>query len=237
VRPGRDVGTLIAARGVQGLGAALMTPQTLAFITFLFPPAHRGAAMGLWGGIAGLATVTGPLLGGLLVDNLGWQWIFFVNVPVGVVAVVMTMILVPDWRPHTAHSFDVPGILLSGPGCCWWCSGCRTVSSTTGRGVGWHHRLRAHRRRRGAAGRVRRVAAVQPPGTPDPAAGVQRPQLLVRRARLRDRRLHHGRHVLPDRDLPADRARVDAAARRPAHRPDVPAVRAVAPFVGDCRTR
>ena len=111
-----DVGTLIAARGVQGLGAALMTPQTLAFITFLFPPARRGAAMGLWGGIAGLATVTGPLLGGLLVDNLGWQWIFFVNVPVGVVAVVMTMILVPDWRPNTAHSFDVPGILLSGAG-------------------------------------------------------------------------------------------------------------------------
>jgi len=111
-----DVGTLIAARGVQGIGAALMTPQTLAFISFLFPPARRGAAMGVWGAIAGLATVAGPLLGGLLVDNLGWQWIFFVNVPVGVIAVVMTMILVPDWRPNTAHSFDVPGILLSGAG-------------------------------------------------------------------------------------------------------------------------
>ncbi|QUQ72249.1 MFS transporter [Kutzneria sp. CA-103260] len=111
-----DVGTLIAARGVQGIGAALMTPQTLAFISFLFPPARRGAAMGVWGAIAGLATVAGPLLGGLLVDNLGWQWIFFVNVPVGVLAVVMTMALVPDWRPGAAHSFDVPGILLSGAG-------------------------------------------------------------------------------------------------------------------------
>jgi EmrB/QacA subfamily drug resistance transporter len=111
-----DVGTLITARGVQGIGAALMTPQTLAFISFLFPPARRGAAMGVWGGIAGLATVTGPLLGGVLVDNFGWQWIFFVNVPIGVVAVVMTMVLVPDWRPGAAHSFDVPGILLSGAG-------------------------------------------------------------------------------------------------------------------------
>jgi EmrB/QacA subfamily drug resistance transporter len=111
-----DVSTLIAARGVQGIGAALMTPQTLAFISFLFPPARRGVAMGVWGGIAGLATVTGPLLGGLLVDNFGWQWIFFVNVPVGVVAVVMTMALVPDWQPKTAHAFDVLGILLSGAG-------------------------------------------------------------------------------------------------------------------------
>jgi EmrB/QacA subfamily drug resistance transporter len=111
-----DVATLITARGAQGIGAALMTPQTLAFISFLFPPARRGAAMGVWGAIAGLATVTGPLLGGVLVDNFGWQWIFFVNVPVGVVAVAMTLALVPDWRPGAAHSFDVPGILLSGAG-------------------------------------------------------------------------------------------------------------------------
>ena len=83
-----DVGTLIAARGVQGIGAALMTPQTLAFISFLFPPARRGAAMGVWGAVAGLATVAGPVVGGVLVDNFGWQWIFIVNVPVGVVALI-----------------------------------------------------------------------------------------------------------------------------------------------------
>jgi EmrB/QacA subfamily drug resistance transporter len=110
-----DVGTLIVARGVQGIGAALMTPQTLAFISFLFPPARRGAAMGVWGGVAGLATVAGPLLGGVLV-GYGWQWIFYVNVPIGVIAVIMTMVLVPDWRPGAAHAFDVPGILLSGAG-------------------------------------------------------------------------------------------------------------------------
>ncbi|HVW41408.1 MAG TPA: DHA2 family efflux MFS transporter permease subunit [Amycolatopsis sp.] len=107
---------LIAARAVQGLGAALMTPQTLAFITHLFPPAKRGPAMGLWGGVAGLATIAGPLLGGLLVDGLGWEWIFFVNVPIGVIGIVLTIILVPDWQPKNSHSFDVPGILLSAAG-------------------------------------------------------------------------------------------------------------------------
>ncbi|GAA5168722.1 MULTISPECIES: DHA2 family efflux MFS transporter permease subunit [Amycolatopsis] len=109
---------LIAARAVQGLGAALMTPQTLAFITHLFPPAKRGPAMGLWGGVAGLATIAGPLLGGLLVDSLGWEWIFFVNVPIGVVAIVLTAVLVPDWQPKHSHSFDVLGILLSAAGLC-----------------------------------------------------------------------------------------------------------------------
>src|SRR5438874_13417841 len=111
-------GMLIAARAVQGLGAALMTPQTLAFITHLFPPAKRGPAMGFWGGVAGLATVTGPVLGGLLVDGLGWEWIFFVNVPVGVLGILMTAFLVPDWQPRNSHSFDIPGILLSGAGLC-----------------------------------------------------------------------------------------------------------------------
>jgi len=104
---------LIAARALQGLGAALMTPQTLAFITHLFPPAKRGPAMGMWGGVAGLATITGPLLGGVLVDSLGWEWIFFVNVPIGVVGIVLTAVLVPDWQPRRLHSFDIPGILLS----------------------------------------------------------------------------------------------------------------------------
>ncbi|WP_410569149.1 DHA2 family efflux MFS transporter permease subunit [Amycolatopsis sp. cmx-4-61] len=108
-----NVEMLIAARAVQGLGAALMTPQTLAFITHLFPPAKRGPAMGMWGGVAGLATIAGPLLGGVLVDHLGWEWIFYVNVPIGVVAVVLTVLLVPDWQPKHSHSFDLLGIVLS----------------------------------------------------------------------------------------------------------------------------
>ncbi|ONI85904.1 MFS transporter [Actinosynnema sp. ALI-1.44] len=106
---------LIAARAVQGLGAAAMTPQSMAFISHLFPT-NRGAAMGVWGSVAGLATVTGPALGGLLTQSLGWEWIFFVNVPVGVMALVLVLALVPDWRPGHSHRFDVPGIVLSSLG-------------------------------------------------------------------------------------------------------------------------
>ncbi len=111
-----SVEILIAARAVQGLGAAMMTPQTLAFISHLFPPSKRGPAMGLWSGVAGIAAIVGPLLGGVLVDHFGWEWIFFVNLPVGVVALVLALVKVPDWQPKHSHSFDLPGILLSGAG-------------------------------------------------------------------------------------------------------------------------
>lgn len=104
--------TLIAARAVQGLGAALMTPQTMAVITRTFPPNRRGAAMGLWGATAGVATLVGPLAGGLLVDGLGWEWIFFINIPVGVIAFVLAWMLVPRLETHP-HRFDVPGVILS----------------------------------------------------------------------------------------------------------------------------
>lgn len=109
------IGMLIAARAAQGIGAALMTPQTMAVITRTFPPDRRGAAMGLWGGVAGLATLVGPILGGVLVDGLGWEWIFIVNVPVGVVAFALAVWLVPALPTHE-HKFDIPGVLLSGIG-------------------------------------------------------------------------------------------------------------------------
>jgi EmrB/QacA subfamily drug resistance transporter len=111
-----DAGMLITARAVQGLGAAMMTPQTMAFITSLFPLEKRGAAMGVWGGVAGLATVAGPLLGGLLVGSLGWQWIFVVNVPIGVIGLVLAVLLVPGDQQRVRHRFDVLGTVLSGLG-------------------------------------------------------------------------------------------------------------------------
>ncbi|MFS0729294.1 DHA2 family efflux MFS transporter permease subunit [Curtobacterium sp. 1P10AnD] len=110
-----SIKVLILARVVQGLGAAMMTPQTMAVITRIFPPQNRGAAMGLWGAVAGVASLVGPIVGGLLVDGFGWEWIFFVNVPVGVVAFVLAQRFVPSFERH-GHRFDYLGIVLSAVG-------------------------------------------------------------------------------------------------------------------------
>ncbi len=110
-----SISGLIAARVAQGLGAALMTPQTMAVITRTFPADSRGRAMSLWGSVAGVATLVGPILGGVLVDALGWQWIFFVNVPVGVVAFVLALRLVPKLPTHVRR-FDLVGVALSAVG-------------------------------------------------------------------------------------------------------------------------
>ncbi|MCF6387192.1 DHA2 family efflux MFS transporter permease subunit [Mycobacterium sp. MBM] len=104
---------LIAARVVQGLGAALLTPQTLSMITRIFPASGRGVAMSVWGATAGVATLVGPIAGGLLVDGLGWQWIFFVNVPIGIIGLGLALWLVPT-LPTTLHRFDILGVALSG---------------------------------------------------------------------------------------------------------------------------
>ncbi|WP_168626054.1 DHA2 family efflux MFS transporter permease subunit [Cryobacterium sp. BB307] len=110
-----SIGMLIAARVFQGLGAALMTPQTMAIITRIFPPDRRGVAMGLWGAVAGIATLVGPMLGGILVDSLGWEWIFFINVPVGIVAFLLAIRFVPRLPTHQ-HRFDIIGVVLSALG-------------------------------------------------------------------------------------------------------------------------
>jgi EmrB/QacA subfamily drug resistance transporter len=106
---------LIIARVFQGLGAAMMTPQTMAVITRTFPPNKRGVALSIWGAVAGVAMLVGPILGGVLVDSLGWEWIFFVNVPVGIVGLILAMRFVPHLPAHS-HRWDVLGIALSGIG-------------------------------------------------------------------------------------------------------------------------
>lgn len=103
---------LIAARAFQGLGGAMVTPQTMSVMIRTFSPKERGGAMGVWGATAGLATVTGPLLGGVLVDASGWPWIFFVNVPVGVLGLVLAWIYVPRLDKTNRH-FDWVGVGLS----------------------------------------------------------------------------------------------------------------------------
>jgi EmrB/QacA subfamily drug resistance transporter len=106
---------LIAARVVQGIGAGVLTPQTLSTITRIFPPERRGVAVSVWGATAGVATLVGPLAGGALVDGLGWEWIFFVNVPIGIIGLWMALRLVPV-LPTQAHRFDLVGVALSGAG-------------------------------------------------------------------------------------------------------------------------
>ena len=82
-------GTLIGARMVQGLGAALMLPATLSIISATFPPHQRGTAIGIWAGVSAMALAIGPLIGGLLTEHVDWSWIFFVNVPIGVLGLVV----------------------------------------------------------------------------------------------------------------------------------------------------
>jgi EmrB/QacA subfamily drug resistance transporter len=107
---------LIAARVVQGLGAALMSPATLSIIAATFPPARRGVAVGVWAGVSALALAIGPLVGGLLTEHLSWHWIFFVNVPVGVAGVLASYLLVPESRDETHERLDLPGLATSGLG-------------------------------------------------------------------------------------------------------------------------
>ncbi|PPK69771.1 DHA2 family efflux MFS transporter permease subunit [Actinokineospora auranticolor] len=108
--------SLISARAVQGLGAAAMTPQTLSFITRLFPAERRGAPIAVWGAVSGVATIAGPVVGGLLVQNVGWQWIFLLNLPIGLVGLVLGIALLPDWRPSGRIRVDAVGAVLASAG-------------------------------------------------------------------------------------------------------------------------
>src|SRR3984893_15588521 len=109
----QDANQLIVARVLQGVGGALLTPQTLAILTSLFPPERRGAAFGIWAGVAGLATLAGPTVGGGIVTYIDWRWIFFVHVPIGIAALVATFVIVPDLRPGRRHGWDIVGSILA----------------------------------------------------------------------------------------------------------------------------
>jgi EmrB/QacA subfamily drug resistance transporter len=106
-------GLLIAARALQGAGAALLTPQPLAIVLPLFPPESRGAAFSVNGVVAGVAAISGPTLGGLIVTHWDWRGIFFVNVPVGIFSIALTFLLVPDLRPGRRHRLDISGVVVA----------------------------------------------------------------------------------------------------------------------------
>ena len=107
---------LIAARVVQGIGAALMNPATLSIIAATFAPKERGMAIGIWAGVSALALAIGPLVGGLLTEHLSWHWIFFVNIPVGVIAIAASFLLITESKDDTHESLDLPGLATSALG-------------------------------------------------------------------------------------------------------------------------
>ena len=105
--------SLIGARAIQGLGAAAITPSALSILTTMFAEGReRNIALGAWGAVGGFGAAAGVLLGGVLTDLLSWQWIFFVNVPVGIAALVLTPILLSESRDARGQSNDVPGAVL-----------------------------------------------------------------------------------------------------------------------------
>jgi EmrB/QacA subfamily drug resistance transporter len=110
-----SAGWLIGARVLQGVGSALMNPATLSIITATFPPRQRGMAIGIWAGVSAMALAIGPLAGGLITQHLNWNWIFFINVPIGVLAILVTRIVVDESRDTSADQrLDLPGLLSSG---------------------------------------------------------------------------------------------------------------------------
>src|SRR5919202_7108635 len=112
-----NAGFLIGARVVQGVGAAIMNPATLGIITATFPPRQRGMAIGIWAGVSGMALAIGPLLGGILTEKISWGWIFFINVPVGVLGIAVARWAIDESRDTSrVQRLDLPGLVSSGVG-------------------------------------------------------------------------------------------------------------------------
>ena len=107
---------LIAARVLQGVGAALMNPATLSIIAATFPAHQRGTAIGIWAGVSALALAIGPLVGGLITQHIDWSWIFFINVPVGILAIAASFLFIDETRDETHEGLDLPGLATSGVG-------------------------------------------------------------------------------------------------------------------------
>ena len=108
---------LIGARTVQGIGAALMNPATLSIITATFPPRQRGTAIGIWAGVSALALAFGPIVGGLLTEKINWSWIFYINIPIGVIGVLGALAFIDETRDSSHEQrLDVPGLVASGVG-------------------------------------------------------------------------------------------------------------------------
>jgi EmrB/QacA subfamily drug resistance transporter len=104
---------LIGARVVQGVGAALMNPATLSIIAATFPPRQRGTAIGIWAGVSALALAIGPLVGGLITEHISWNWVFYINVPIGIAGLVAARIFIDESRDTSEQRLDFAGLATS----------------------------------------------------------------------------------------------------------------------------
>ena len=197
------------SRGLQGIGGAIMFSVSLALMANAFRGAERGLAFGVWGALAGVAAAVGPIVGGVLVSGLSWRWIFFVNVPIGAIALALTMVRVVESRDEQAARPDWPGfVLFSGALACFDLRAHRIRAQQ----LHGHPGDRLLRRHRGAAHRL--PAGRDPKSAPDvrPTAV---PGAHLRRRRPRRVRpvLQHLLHAALRGPLPAERARITAPCR------------------------
>lgn len=131
------IGWLIGFRALQGLGGALMMPNTLSIIANIFVPEERGKAMGFWGGVSGFSLALGPSLGGLLVDAASWRWIFLINVPIGVILFFFGLRYVPESTdPTSVKQMDLPGVSVLTAALF-----CLTFALIEGQNYGWRSGL------------------------------------------------------------------------------------------------
>jgi EmrB/QacA subfamily drug resistance transporter len=126
-----SIDALIVARAVQGFGAAIVLPLTLTLLSEAVPPARRGMALGIWGGVSGLGVAIGPLVGGAVVSGISWHWIFWINVPVGLLLVPLALTRLSESR-GPAPQLDLRGLALVGPGLLGI-----TYAAIRGQALGW----------------------------------------------------------------------------------------------------
>src|SRR5438045_553896 len=194
----RGIGALVAARAVQGVGAAIVIPLTLTLLSAAVSPRRRGLALGAWGAVGGLAIAIGPLVGGAVVEGASWQWIFWLNVPIGIALLPVARFRLTESR-GPSNRLDLPGLVLASVGLLGI-----VLGVVRGNDHGWTSLTVRPPRRPGAAGRRARPAGFRPRlagrrdqphrALPDPGPGVRdlrRRHVPVLRAR-RQRRAQLG---------------------------------------------
>ncbi len=214
-----SISVLIGARVIQGIGGAFMMPQSLSLLTVAFPAEKRGAAMGIWGAVVALGAVTGPIIGGLIVTEFAWEWVFLINLPVGAVALWATREIVPESvDPLATKQIDWGGLVLSGVGIF-----ALVYASIEGNKEGWTSPLILGLY---ALSVVLLAAFVWWENrVADPMMKLElfkTSELLDRRRHLPDRVVRDARHLLPNDPLPPGRPRLFSDQGRPNHDADVP---------------